>query len=1197
MARFQVGEAFLQVTASLKGLHKKIRAEVQAWDDLTVDVTPDMRDFHEEVREETANLDDVEVDVDASMAGFHRRVRAETSSLPEAQVNVEPVVDTVRARARVITFSEEVKRRLDAATRALGEIRIDGDAGPIERKIWTVRQRLNTLQNQRIGIDIDADAAIREITAIQVMLTALARQSPNVQVRVDTARALAQLAALRAGFDGADRNMSVFSRTLGVVGTGFGLFTRGVGTVVSGLGDLIGEGTKVGSTLTSLGTRIGSGGTGVVGNLGSLGSTAGTAGTAFVGLVATATPLIAMLVGIAGAGAIAVAGIGQLGGAAIALLSGLVPLAGTLGLLPGLIIPVAGAVGVLAIAFGDEGLKKEVEGLKQAFAPLVSDIRDQMRPALTELINSVETLVPVFRRASPAITSAISEVTDSFSDMFRSSSFQSDLETILTGARRQILDFGSIAQSGMRAFIDIIIEAQPAVNSLTNYLRQGATDLQSFIAEARRTGELRVFFQQAVDVLINFMGVVRNIGGLFVDLWESANRTGAFMAVLGALNDGVSRFRDYVDDAGGAWDRLMARAGPATESLVNLIGSIGQAFAEMGAEVDIVPLIDQIASTIRNLIPVFQEIGNAAVPVFERMVVLFEDLAIAIGPDVSQILKDMGLAIEAIAPSLESIIPAIGAASVEFLKVVAVVGNFIDHLVTLPSIAKKALHLDFAGAKAEWDGLQERTQKVAESLGQIGQSAGTATPPVNDLRSSIESINPERTVTLNVEAGAALGEAQAVGNAVLGVPQDWLTRFAGDPTGLNAAIAAATGGIAAVQAEHLTAFFGDTGSILASADAAQNGISSVPPDHLTGFQGDASSVLSAAGSATSGVNSVPSQHHTPITGDAASAVGESQRAGQAISGIPRPGPIPINVQDNASGVLDNLLAKLRTFASTAWRAAVSVVTPGQAIGGIMASMACGGIVTMARGDTLSPMRGGVAQLVPPNTWRVIGDRMQGMEAYIPVNRSALSMMILDKTARLMGRVLIPERWLPLVQMLAPVLGLARGRVLQTDDSGRPVAWSDDPDPGAFRYPREQRRPDFSMSWLSQLLRQFITPTIERLMGTRSLEVSTLVGTWRQQTSAIQETLGQARRPRHDRSSRLLVQNRGTATPTGWLPPGYDNGYSSLRLTPPRSGSSDAPGATAVTGAVPSINVYAQPQQSEEAVAMMVTRRLAFALRT
>lgn len=55
---------------------------------------------------------------------------------------------------------------------------------------------------------------------------------------------------------------------------------------------------------------------------------------------------------------------------------------------------------------------------------------------------------------------------------------------------------------------------------------------------------------------------------------------------------------------------------------------------------------------------------------------------------------------------------------------------------------------------------------------------------------------------------------------------------------------------------------------------------------------------------------------------------------------------------------------------------------------------------------LKPMRAGLAAIVPPNTWRVIGDRLRDDEAYIPINRSSRSVALLDETAERMGYALM-----------------------------------------------------------------------------------------------------------------------------------------------------------------------------------------------
>jgi hypothetical protein len=97
---------------------------------------------------------------------------------------------------------------------------------------------------------------------------------------------------------------------------------------------------------------------------------------------------------------------------------------------------------------------------------------------------------------------------------------------------------------------------------------------------------------------------------------------------------------------------------------------------------------------------------------------------------------------------------------------------------------------------------------------------------------------------------------------------------------------------------------------------------------------------------------------------------------------------------------------------------------GGAQGGIVKAMCDGGVLGMAQGGNvaLTPMRGGVAQVVPPNTWRVIGDRVRDDEAFIPINRSRRSRTILDETADRMGFEVIPRKALALAAGNVVTLG-------------------------------------------------------------------------------------------------------------------------------------------------------------------------------
>lgn len=101
-------------------------------------------------------------------------------------------------------FSRALRARLEEAFRSLprADVRI-GDTG-FDADMARLRARIESLSGKRIGIDVSAEAAKTEITSIEERLRRLGAEHPNVQVRADTAAALAQLAAVRAQIDGVD---------------------------------------------------------------------------------------------------------------------------------------------------------------------------------------------------------------------------------------------------------------------------------------------------------------------------------------------------------------------------------------------------------------------------------------------------------------------------------------------------------------------------------------------------------------------------------------------------------------------------------------------------------------------------------------------------------------------------------------------------------------------------------------------------------------------------------------------------------------------------------------------------------------------------------------------------------------------------------------------------------------------------------
>lgn len=105
---------------------------------------------------------------------------------------------------------------------------------------------------------------------------------------------------------------------------------------------------------------------------------------------------------------------------------------------------------------------------------------------------------------------------------------------------------------------------------------------------------------------------------------------------------------------------------------------------------------------------------------------------------------------------------------------------------------------------------------------------------------------------------------------------------------------------------------------------------------------------------------------------------------------------------DAEAAMQRLVSKKREANVSVRFTSLGLKVPGgtvleNAAGNIVRAFATGGF-----------MKAGLAQVVKPNTWRIIGDRVRDDEAYIPINGAPRSRAILEHTASAMGYGLVPN---------------------------------------------------------------------------------------------------------------------------------------------------------------------------------------------
>ncbi|MGW4493738.1 hypothetical protein [Streptomyces sp. NPDC004376] len=131
-------------------------------------------------------------------------IRADTAAAVAQLAEVRAELDRVTATPGRIHLETDgqLGARLRAAVQeaeaSLPNVNIGADTTPAQAEIAALRARLTALRDQRVGIDIDAGAALAQITDIQARLTRLSTRDADIAVRVDAGAATARLAAFQA---------------------------------------------------------------------------------------------------------------------------------------------------------------------------------------------------------------------------------------------------------------------------------------------------------------------------------------------------------------------------------------------------------------------------------------------------------------------------------------------------------------------------------------------------------------------------------------------------------------------------------------------------------------------------------------------------------------------------------------------------------------------------------------------------------------------------------------------------------------------------------------------------------------------------------------------------------------------------------------------------------------------------------------
>lgn len=359
-----------------------------------------------------------------------------------------------------------------------------------------------------------------------------------------------------------------------------------------------------------------------------------------------------MLTRIAGVGS-TLAKIGAAGGLAAAGLGSAVPAAATLagslvslvGLAP---IAVAGlaAMGVTAIAL-KVGLKgvgdalkesdpkkfaESLKGLAPAAQAFVTAYR-QIKPALdsvqldtqqklfqglgTSVKQLAATYLPTMKTNLGGVATELNGVAKNVVAFARAGQTVQDVNTIFDNTRVALHNAAPAANNLLGAFRDISVVGSDFLPGLATGWTNVTQRFQTFISEARQSGQLKVWIQDGIDTLSTLGSIAGNVGSVLGSVFTAAKASGAdFLSTLdkvtGKLADllasdtGQSALTAFFKESRQAIDALL----PGVEALATGVLKMIQSFSTSGGLQTFATTVSGIAQSLAPLLPMLGDLAG-----------------------------------------------------------------------------------------------------------------------------------------------------------------------------------------------------------------------------------------------------------------------------------------------------------------------------------------------------------------------------------------------------------------------------------------------------------------------------------------------------------------------------------------------------------------------------------------------------------
>lgn len=477
------------------------------------------------------------------------------------------------------------------------------------------------------------------------------------------------------------------------------------------------------------------------------------------GALATASKLGAVL-GAVGIGALAgqasIAGITQVA-LAIQDLVGAIALLPAVGASAGIVI---GTITLGLRGLGDaikaDSAKELDESFKslsangKKFATVIRDLKDEfddftkgIQQSLLanfdkEVSQLAKVLLPLLSKGFNGVATELNHAAHQLVGFIKEAQTLKDIEHVFSNTQQSVLVFRRSLAPLAAAFRDIVAVGSDFLPVIAADIGGAAKNFADFIAEARKSGQLATFFENAIQSVRTLFTVIGNIGSILDAILDNARMVfgpGGFLGLLERVTERVDEFvhtlegqvaiLNFFENLNKAADLVLPILGKLADLLFNtLIPALVQIGTVAAPAINM--LIDGLSRGLKIAIPGIVSFVDS----LASIVISLVDAGVldALGELVRVLGTTLGAAIRRLAPTLGNLINSILIKLADILpKILPALGKFADAFANLVIAALPVV-----------DVLADIISKVG--LPTLQRIAETLTPLIADLADSLGDV-------------------------------------------------------------------------------------------------------------------------------------------------------------------------------------------------------------------------------------------------------------------------------------------------------------------------------------------------------------------------------------------------------------------------------------------------------------------------